>query len=130
MKILIIDDDRELADYVSMRLEENNHTVDVENDGIFGEMKASEGDYDVIVLDIMLPGTDGYSMCRNLRKKAVRTPILMVSSLDTDKEATMGYNVGASAYLTKPFQFDALHDTLLSLHEKFRQKKLSKQNAS
>ena len=92
MKILLVDDDQELTSFLSMELEDMGHFIEVANDGISGKDLALKKPYDVIILDLMLPGTDGHSICRNLRENHVITPVLMISSLNSNKEIQAGTN--------------------------------------
>jgi DNA-binding response OmpR family regulator len=116
MKILIIDDDKELAYLLKMGLEDFHHTVDIANDGVIGEEMATESNYDVIVLDVMLPGADGYQVCKTLRKNSVKVPVLMISSLDSPLEERAGFIAGANDYLIKPFEFGEFHKKIMFLY--------------
>ena len=91
MKILLIDDDQEFASLLKMELEDMGHPTDTANNGYVGENKALINPYDLIILDIMLPGKDGHSICQNIRQKHIDMPILMISSLDSKEEKTAGF---------------------------------------
>ena len=108
MKLLVVEDDVKLAVAVRRGLEAEGFTVDVASDGDDGWWMATEGAYDLIVLDIMLPGRNGYVVCRDLRAAGVWTPILMLTAKDGDLDEAEGLDTGADDYLTKPFSFPVL----------------------
>jgi two-component system, OmpR family, response regulator len=115
MKILLIDDDEKLTAAVRRGLEAEGVTVDVERDGIDGQWRATEGTYDVIVLDIMLPGRNGFLVCRELRALDDWTPILMLTAKDGDLDEAEALDTGADDYLVKPFSFPVLMARLRAL---------------
>ena len=115
MKILVVEDDTHLADLVRRGLAESGHVVDIESDGEAGELAAREGGYDVIVLDVMLPFKDGFSVARSLRAADVHTPILMLTARDTIDDTVAGLDCGADDYLRKPFVFRELEARLRSI---------------
>ena len=102
MKILIIEDDKEIAAIEKDFLEINGFEVVIDNDGIKGKAHALSGDYALILLDLMLPGKDGISICREIREK-VDVPILMVTAQMTDNDKIRGLGFGADDYIIKPF---------------------------
>ncbi|MGH2830840.1 MAG: response regulator transcription factor [Actinomycetota bacterium] len=108
MKLLIVEDDKKVATAVKRGLEAEGFTVDVAFDGTDGLWLATEGSYDLIVLDIMLPGSNGYVVCRDLREKGNWTPILMLTAKDGDLDEAEALDTGADDYLTKPFSFPVL----------------------
>jgi len=109
MKILLIEDDRLIRDVVTRGLEEDRlYTVDTAADGSEGLRMALEADYAVIILDLMLPGIDGWRICEELRARRIRTPLLMLTARDTVPDRVRGLEIGADDYLTKPFDFDEL----------------------
>jgi len=109
MKILLIEDDRLIRDVVTRGLEEDRlYTVDTAADGTDGLRMAMEADYAVIILDLMLPGIDGWRICEELRARRIRTPILMLTARDAVPDRVRGLEIGADDYLTKPFDFDEL----------------------
>jgi len=109
MKILLIEDDRLIRDVITRGLEEDRlYTVETATDGTAGLRMALEADYAVIVLDLMLPGVDGWRICEELRARRIRTPILMLTARDTVPDRVRGLEIGADDYLTKPFDFDEL----------------------
>lgn len=105
MRILVIEDEKKIASFIKRGLTEQNYTVDVAADGEEGLMLAEINPYDLIVLDIMLPGKDGFTVCRTLRRKAISTPILMLTARDDVRDKVFGLDSGADDYLTKPFAF-------------------------
>ncbi len=108
MKVLVVEDNASLADALQRGLDAEGFVVDVSVDGIDGLWRAREFEYDAIVLDIMLPGLNGYEVCRSLRSEGVDTPILMLTAKDGDFDQVEGLELGADDYLTKPFSFPVL----------------------
>ena len=108
MRVLVIEDDRKAARLLAKGLQEEGFVVDVSATGEEGEAQASVNDYDVIVLDWLLPGKDGIGVCRELRAHGVSTPILMLTARDGLADRVNGLTVGADDYLTKPFAFAEL----------------------
>jgi len=108
MRVLIVEDEREMAQVLKVGLEEENHLVSLAFDGVSGLEMARACDFDVIVLDVMLPKLDGFEVARRLRAKGNRTPILMLTARDTVPDVVKGLDLGADDYLTKPFSFAVL----------------------
>ena len=108
MKVLVVEDDAKIAGAVRRGLEAEGFTVEHAADGDTGWWMASEGSYDVIVLDIMLPGRNGFIVCRDLRTAGVWTPILMLTAKDGDLDEAEALDTGADDYLVKPFSFPVL----------------------
>jgi DNA-binding response OmpR family regulator len=108
MRLLIVEDEREMAQLLKVGLEEENHIVSLAFDGISGLELARTCDFDVIILDVMLPKLDGFEVARRLRAKGNRTPILMLTARDTVPDVVKGLDLGADDYLTKPFSFAVL----------------------
>ena len=102
-KILLIEDDPHIGELVSIHLKDLNCEVDVSADGREGYEKASSGNYDLIVLDIMLPGMNGLEVCRQLRADKINTHILMLTARSEEIDKVLGLEIGADDYLTKPF---------------------------
>lgn len=115
MRILLIEDEQRLAQGIKKGLEEEGFAVDTAFDGEDGQFLAESEPYDVIILDIMLPKIDGYTVCRHLRKKQIRTPILMLTAKTTVEEKVAGLDSGADDYLTKPFAFLELKSRIHAL---------------
>ena len=108
MRILLVEDDRTISHFLLKGLREERHVVDLVEDGLTAEEQAFAHDYDLIVLDIMLPGLNGLDVCRRIRAQAVDTPILMLTARENTLDRVAGLDSGADDYLTKPFAFDEL----------------------
>jgi two-component system OmpR family response regulator len=108
MRILVVEDEVKIAAAVKKGLELNGYAVDMVHDGDTGYSYAADSDYDLIVLDRMLPGMDGVDLCEKLRSEGVHTPILMLTARGTIGDRVEGLNSGADDYLVKPFSFDEL----------------------
>lgn len=108
MRILVVEDEQSIARFIRQGLEEAGHAVDVAADGRAGLEYALIADYDVLVLDIMLPGMSGLDMIRELRRRGDKTPTLMLTARDTVDDRVQGLDVGADDYLVKPFAFPEL----------------------
>ncbi|MEX2466153.1 MAG: response regulator transcription factor [Gemmatimonadota bacterium] len=108
MRILVVEDDRKVASFLEQGLREEGYTVDVAHDGEEGRMKAHVYDYDLLLLDVMLPGVSGLEVVRDLRKRQKPTPVLVLTARDAEEDVVTGLDAGADDYLTKPFGFDEL----------------------
>lgn len=108
MKILIVEDEHKIARSIKKGLEQESYAVDAVFTGTDGLDQASTGDYDIIILDILLPGMSGLAVCRGLRKMGVHTPILMLTAKGQVSDKVEGLNSGADDYLSKPFAFEEL----------------------
>ena len=108
MRILLIEDDRKAARLLARGLQEEGFVVDVVHTAEEGDEEAFVVAYDLIVLDWMLPGKDGLTLCRDLRQRGCKTPVLMLTARDALSDRVAGLNTGADDYLTKPFAFDEL----------------------
>lgn len=108
MKVLVVEDDLDLARRLKRALEDDGHVVDVAHDGVTGENMASSPDYDVLVMDRMLPHKEGQEVVRDLREAGVATPVLILSALDAVHHRVEGLNAGSNDYLGKPFSTDEL----------------------
>jgi two-component system copper resistance phosphate regulon response regulator CusR len=115
MRILLVEDDRKVAASIAKNLKSDGFAVDRVDDGRHGEELAKINDYDVILLDIMLPFQDGWATCKNIRRANVKTPILMLTALDDVDDKIRGLNSGADDYLTKPFHYGELAARIRSL---------------
>jgi len=115
MKLLVIEDDTRIATMVKRGFEGEGFAVDVSLDGAEGLWRAQEGHYDLIVLDIMLPGRNGFEICADLRSGGNWTPILMLTAKDGDLDEAEALDSGADDYLTKPFSFPVLVARVRSL---------------
>ena len=105
MRILLVEDEKRLAAFVKRGLKEANYAVDVADNGVDALYMAETSPYDLIVLDIMIPGRDGIDVCRRLRKGKIDTPVLMLTARDDVEDKISGLDAGADDYLTKPFSF-------------------------
>ncbi len=118
MKILVVEDDRKVAGFIEQGLKEEGCAVDVARDGEEATMLAHVNDYDVILLDVMLPRKNGYQVTAELRREGRNTPILMLTSRDATEDIVRGLDAGADDYLSKPFQFDVLLARVRALHRR------------
>ena len=107
-KILIIEDNRDLAQLLKSHLQDLAFQVDLVFDGIAGMTKVSSGNYDLVILDLMLPGLDGVEICQRLRRKSSYVPILMLTAKSSEMDRVVGLEVGADDYVTKPFSIREL----------------------
>ena len=105
MRILLVEDEKKIAAFIERGLTEQHYTVDVAQDGNEGLYLAEVNPYDLVILDIMLPGKDGFAVCRELRKQKNEVPILMLTARDDVRDKIYGLDSGADDYLTKPFAF-------------------------
>ena len=108
MKILVVEDEPGIANFLKQGLEEEGYVVDVAEEGESGLKWALTGDYDLLLLDWLLPGISGIEICRQFRKKHTLTPIIFLTAKDTVQETIFGLQAGANDYLKKPFDFDEL----------------------
>jgi heavy metal response regulator len=108
MRVLIVEDDKKVGGFLKQGLQEEQYAVDVCRSGSDALHLSQVNPYDVIILDIMLPGMDGFTVCREMRQKGTLTPILMLTAKDEIADKVTGLSEGADDYLTKPFSFDEL----------------------
>jgi two-component system, OmpR family, copper resistance phosphate regulon response regulator CusR len=108
MRVLVVEDDRKVASFLERGLREEGYAVDVAHDGDDGSMKAHVYDYDLLILDVMLPGRSGLEIVLQLRREEKPVPILLLTARDAKEDIVRGLNAGADDYLTKPFSFDEL----------------------
>lgn len=108
MRLLVVEDDPKLAALVARGLREDSYAVDVAEDGPKALTQTALNSYDAIILDVMLPGMDGFGVVRQLRQKQVRTPVLMLTARDAVPDRISGLDAGADDYLVKPFDFGEL----------------------
>ena len=119
--ILLIEDNRGIAEMVGEYLERRGYGIDYATDGLTGLRLATNNSYDVIVLDLMLPGMDGIDLCRRLRNEAKKsTPVLMLTARDTLDDKLRGFEAGADDYLTKPFALEELAARCTALAQRHR----------
>jgi two-component system, OmpR family, response regulator len=115
VRALVVEDQPKLASLIQRGLSEEGYAVDVAPDGPQALVRATATEYDVIVLDVMLPGLDGFEVCRRLRAQTVQSPVLMLTARDGVDDRIAGLDLGADDYLTKPFAFDELVARLRAL---------------
>lgn len=108
VRILVVEDDRKAARFLKQGLEEEGHAVDVAEDGEEGARYGHTNPYDLIILDVQLPGMNGLQLAWDLRRGGIETPILMLTARDSTQDVVRGLDAGADDYLTKPFAFDEL----------------------
>jgi len=108
MRLLVVEDEVKLAQYLHKGLSENGHVVDLAHDGIEGRRLATGGDYDLVLLDLMLPRVDGFGVLAAMRAEGKRTPVLMLTARDKVEDRVHGLEQGADDYLVKPFAFSEL----------------------
>src|SRR3990170_2881548 len=108
MRILVAEDEKKVAGFIKKGFEEESYAVDVAYDGVEGEYLASTNDYDVIIMDIMLPKKNGIEVIKDLRTRDIKTPILLLTARDTIEDKVRGLDSGADDYLSKPFAFEEL----------------------
>jgi two-component system, OmpR family, copper resistance phosphate regulon response regulator CusR len=107
MRLLVVEDEPKIADYLHKGLTENGYVVDVARNGIEGRLLATEGDYQLVLLDLMLPGVDGFGVLRAIRQRG-QLPVLMLTARDKVEDRVRGLQEGADDYLVKPFAFSEL----------------------
>ena len=108
MRILIVEDETRIADFLDRGLRAEGHFCVIANDGESGLSLALEGDFDLILLDLMLPGIHGHEVCQQLRMNKVNIPLIILSAMDSLEDVIAGLRMGADDYLTKPFSFEEL----------------------
>ena len=108
MRLLVVEDEVKLAQYLLKGLSENGHVVDLARDGIEGRRLATGGEYDLVLLDLMLPGVDGFGVLAAIRAANRRLPVLMLTARDKVEDRVRGLEQGADDYLVKPFAFSEL----------------------
>ena len=108
MRILLVEDDKKVASFLEKGLREDGYSVDVAHDGGDGSLKAHVHDYDLLILDVMLPGKTGYDILTELRREESNVPVLLLTARDSTEDIVRGLDAGADDYLTKPFSFEIL----------------------
>jgi DNA-binding response OmpR family regulator len=108
MKLLLVEDEKKVASFIKKGLEEEFHNVDIAHNGNEGAAMALQKEYDLIILDIMLPYKDGITITKELRAQKITTPILLLTAKDKVQDKVEGLDAGADDYLTKPFDFEEL----------------------
>ena len=118
MRLLVVEDEKKMAELLARGLREEGHAVDITGRGEDALWMAKSTAYDAIVLDVMLPGGDGFSVCRSLRKDEVWTPVLLLTARDAVDDRVVGLDAGADDYLLKPFAFSELLARLRALRRR------------
>ncbi len=126
-KALIIEDDQDISNLISIHLADMQFTVETAFDGKEGLMKALNGSYRIIILDVRLPGLDGFEVCKKLRQEKNHTPVLMVTSKSEEIDKIIGLEIGADDYLTKPF---SIRELMARVKAILRRSELTRENAS
>jgi DNA-binding response OmpR family regulator len=121
MRLLLVEDDTRIANFVAKGLREQAYAVDISVTGDDALYQSQINTYDLVILDIMVPGRDGFEVCRELRKSGARLPILMLTARDTVEDRIKGLDHGADDYLTKPFEFRELLARLRALLRRSRE---------
>lgn len=120
MKILLIEDDPKISSFIKIGLESNDIIVDIAYDSPIGEKLALSRKYDVMILDVVIPGISGFELCKKIRNNNILTPIILLTSLDTVEDKLEGFNSGADDYLVKPFSFLELLARIKALNRRNR----------
>lgn len=123
MRLLLVEDDPHIASFIARGLREHSYAVDIACDGVQALYDAEVNSYDLAILDVRLPIKDGFSVCRELRRRSFGAPILLLTAMDDSEDVICGLNCGADDYLTKPFEFPVL---LARLHALLRRAEPSK----
>lgn len=121
MKILLVEDDPKISSFIKIGLESNNCVVDAAYDSTFGEKLAVSKKYDIIILDVVIPGISGFELCKKIRNNNILTPVLMLTSLDSVEDKVTGFEFGADDYLVKPFSFQELFARIKALNRRNRE---------
>lgn len=108
MKILLVEDDPKISAFVKIGLESHDYIVDIAYDGTIGTKLALSKKYDIIILDVVIPGISGFELSKKIRNENIHTPIIMLTSLDSVEDKLNGFEYGADDYVTKPFSFQEL----------------------
>jgi DNA-binding response OmpR family regulator len=124
MRLLLVEDDPNISRFLVKGLREDHHVVDLVENGLEAEIQAATDDYDVILLDLMLPGIDGFEVCRRLRQQRVDTPVLVITARDAVADRVTGLDAGADDYLVKPFEFEELLARVRALARRGRTRQL------
>ncbi len=121
MRVLVIEDDRRVADFLRRGLTAEGYFCILAHDGEEGLTLARQGDFDMILLDLMLPGIHGHDVCQQLRVDGVQTPLMILTAMDSQEDIVEGLRMGADDYMTKPFSFDELLARMESVRRRSEQ---------
>ncbi len=108
MKVLIVEDEAKMSSFLERGLKEEGYVVDIAADGAQGWQKASEGHYDLFIVDWMIPQLSGVELCKKIRQAGVTVPVILLTAKDSTEDKVAGLDAGADDYMTKPFNFDEL----------------------
>jgi heavy metal response regulator len=125
MRILLVEDEKRMADFVTKGLKEERYVIDVAHNGEDALFLVDVNPYDLIILDLMLPDTNGLAICKHIRNKKMDTPILIITAKDSVRDKVKGLDFGADDYLTKPFSFDEFLARVRALLRRKRADKMS-----
>ncbi len=118
MKILVVEDEPKVVEHLQKGLEELGHEVNISYDGAMGEKLIMKRDYDVIILDLIIPGINGIELTKRVRSSGISTPVLMLTALGTTDDKILGFDAGADDYLVKPFDFKELVARINALYNR------------
>ncbi len=121
MKILLVEDDPKISSFVKIGLESSECIVDIAYDGTIGEKLALSRKYDVMILDVVIPGISGFELCKKIRNNNISTPVIILTSLDSVEDKLTGFECGADDYLLKPFSFQELLARIKALNRRNRE---------
>ena len=121
MRVLVVEDEPLMASFIARGLQDSGYAVEIASDGARAIAAAEHENFDLVILDLRLPVKDGLTVCRELRSKSFRSPILMLTALDSIEDVVTGLNSGADDYLAKPFDFDVLLARVRALLRRDRQ---------
>ncbi len=115
MKVLLVEDDPKISSFVKLGLEDEDNKITVAYDSDMAEKLVFKKEFDIIILDVIIPGINGFELCKKIRNANIKTPIIMLTSLDTVEDKLTGFDCGADDYLVKPFSFKELHARIKAL---------------
>ena len=115
MKALIVEDEPKVSAFIKEGLEENKFEVDIAFDGMIGKILALRNQYDIIILDVVMPGMNGFELCMQIKKEKPDAPVIMLTALGSTDDVLTGFNAGADEYLKKPFEFRELLARIFSV---------------
>jgi two-component system, OmpR family, copper resistance phosphate regulon response regulator CusR len=118
MKILLVEDDPKISSFIKLGLEDNDYQVTIAYDSTMAEKIVFNKEFDIIILDVIIPGINGLELCKKIRNANIKTPILMLTSLDTVEDKVSGFDSGADDYLVKPFVFKELLARIKALNRR------------
>lgn len=130
MRILVVEDEKKIADFIRRGLKEEGYAVDAAYDGEEGLFLAKTNDYDLVLLDLMLPKLDGLTLCKKLKEAKVKSRVIMLTAKETVKDKVLGLDSGADDYLTKPFAFEELLARIRAIFRKKDAQAPTKLNAA